>query len=346
MVKSVNSIKNHEKALKALNDENISNNKVFIDQSMDDDHKKRNILHRIKVMEESNYEENEIKTFLRSSHMIAFKLSDYISLPRHFTFDISGLFSILFGSRMLDENKRYVKEDNSRFLLIFHDPYCVFYVSISILVFACQIATLYYILFYEFYGNRFEWCNSKKAKSIFAIYLCIVYACYTATKDFTDYFPFELTGKPLDEYCFIVQKKVESGMYPPHTFWFENFLKFFRILCDSKSAKETNKRAKEFYDLFVTILAFSVIVFSNYLLLFTLSLQIAMATSTVDLLQNFISIEIIMHIHEVVPSIFRMKDLSPERFQKSWPLVILSLMLLLPLPLLLLFCIEYRCCMN
>lgn len=90
-----------------------------------DDYFKAFIREQLKLIEGNDMEEKEQETYLKSTHMILYKLSDYVSLPNLKFFSFREIFnslgSIIFGSRLQDKNGFYLQESHSRFLFIFHD---------------------------------------------------------------------------------------------------------------------------------------------------------------------------------------------------------------------------------
>jgi len=271
-------------------------------------------------MESSNYEEEFAKKTLKSSSKVLFKLSDYVSLPRKFACNFQGFLSLLLGSRRQDKDGKYLAGDHSRFLFIFHSPRAFFIVSLALTVLIAQYLTVAFIVMNS--TVQFPPCDYNPENSQAAVALCVIYAAYVATQDFNEHFPFELVGKNKEDYCRIINAKVRIGVIPSSTYWLETIMKFIKIPFESKSIQETNKRAKDFYELMTCIVCFSMMLSMNALLLSALALSIAYASTTVNQLQNFVAIEIVMHIDEVIPKIFRIEDISPERYSKSWPLVL------------------------
>lgn len=56
---------------------------------------------------------------------------------------------------------------------------------------------------------------------------------------------------------------------------------------------------------------------SNVLLLLVVGSVMGSATSFTDLVSRFISVEIVIHVHEIVPRILKIRDKSPKRYNKS-----------------------------
>ena len=278
------------------------------------------IKNRIQKIDMEDYEAKRKARLLPSSHMVFYKISDYMSIPKNSTCDFQGLMQVVVGGRKQDRHGYFIAEDQSRFLIVFNDFNSFFILSVSILIFFCQ-----YLVIVQLFWDSSATMNDDEGESspisLFAIILCIVYAAYIAASDFANFFPFELVGKSQYEFCRIVHKYVEDGKKPPLTFWVDALVRFIKVPVETSSLEEAYSRAETFWNVAVSVVCTLSFTSQNIFLAIVLGLTIKNANTTIEMIQNFVSLEIIVHVHETIPLIFGFIDLSPERFKKSWPSV-------------------------
>ena len=298
------------------------------DEKLTGDQLRTMIRHKLKELDdlEESMIETEDGELLPTSHHILFKLSDYVSLPRNM--NSSTIFNQVFGRRMMDKEGFYLKGDDGRFLFIFHDLYSFILVSMAFLILMAQ----YELLFNLYNRSDSSICDetlyyNTSHPSWEVIFLCVVYAAGQATEDFFVIMPFEIMGINLESYCLHVHRRVQQGYKVKTSFWWRAVKHFFRQ--KEEEYPEDNANAPDEEDVHIAsrfrvltdlIVAIAVSYTNSSMVFFTvvvMGFQIAYSSGTVDMIQNFIAVEIILHVNEVLPRMFWIKDLSPYRFRKS-----------------------------
>jgi hypothetical protein len=268
-------------------------------------------------------DDDEIKTFITSSHMVLYKWKDYMSIPR-----IGYIFrkSLWFGARLKDKEGRFLPEDNnSRFLMLFHDSASLFTLAIAYLVLFGEVSILIVIV----EEMRHSSCHidySKGDVTLVPLLLCTLYAASVASDRFFRFTPFELTGQTMESYCAIADILVHMGKtYIPA---YVNFNAMFgkdlqRIMETDPSRKTEIQKA-----MLVSHLQDSTTIFltlalqaANMLLLTTVAIVMGTSTHLLSLIQNFVSVEIVVHIHEFIPNALRLRDMSQQSFNSSFTAV-------------------------
>ena len=259
--------------------------------------------------------------FLDSSHLILYKWHDYMSIPQRHPFA-----NILYGSREKDKEGRFIVEDNHcRFLFVFHDSQSLFVMGLSYLVVFGEISILVAIVLELLNQN----CNSDIPKgtiTLVPLILCTLYASSVASASFFRFTPFELTGQSLESYCAIADILVKLGKtwIPYHI----NFNLMFRedlnriAEADPSRREAINKALLEsgLRDTSTFLLTIA-LQFANFLLLTTVAIVMGTSQDLLSLIQNFVSVEIVVHIHEFIPKALRLRDQSPHSFNSSFTAV-------------------------
>jgi hypothetical protein len=227
--------------------------------------------------------------------------------------------SLFFGSRHVDSNGDYVKESQSRFLLFFHDFGCFYLTFCAGFIFVAQLMAVI-LIFNQARDNVVTSCDesdldcevtfhcevtssNSNSDPQYAIILCIMYASAAAVEDlFVCCLPFEIVGVSKEEYCFIVNQRIKACLKPPRILWFKAFSKLF-----SRSDNKVEDIA-EFYDFVSAIGPTMILVFNNFYLTTTIGFIMAVSPDLLDLVQNFIAVEILVKVHEIIPRIMRIRD--------------------------------------
>jgi hypothetical protein len=264
---------------------------------------------------------DEDKTFLTSSHMVLYKWHDYISIPEYHPFA-----NRLWGAREMDQDGRFLPQDNHcRFLFIFHDFSSFYIMGLSYIVIFGEISMLIAIVSQLIEKN----CNHALPKgtvTMVPLILCTLYASSVAAEAFFQFTPFELTGQTKESYCAIADILVALGKKTIPRYI--NFNKMFsedlqRIAREDPSRKDAVNQIllqAALRDSSTIILTIALQA-ANILLLTTVAIVMGTSHSVLNLVQNFISVEIIVHIHEFVPKALRLRDLSPHSFNSSFTAV-------------------------
>jgi hypothetical protein len=261
------------------------------------------------------------KTFLKSSHMVLYKWHDYASIPIYHPFA-----NRIWGAREKDQEGRFLPEDNyCRFLFIFHDFSSFYIMGLSYIVIFGEISMLIAIVSQLIEDN----CNHALPHgtvTLVPLILCTLYASSVAAESFFQFTPFELTGQTKESYCAIADILVALGKKSIPRYI--NFNKMFsedlkRIAEQDPSRKDAVNEillqaALRDSSTFILTIALQA---ANVLLLTTVAIVMGTSHSVLSLVQNFVSVEIIVHIHEFVPKALRLRDLSPHAFNSSFTAV-------------------------
>ena len=298
-----------------------------------DDQLKETIKHRIEQMDAGGdeLEESEAKDFLKSTHYILFKITDYMSIPSVRLSDCSctgvvDLFvSLMFGARQRDEKGRYDEKDQSRFLLLFHDPSCLYMVMCSLFVFTAQFLSINSILnscwskILECSDDKDDdcspnrLCHDSEGASNFSVLLCILYAASQSVDDLLICIPFEIVGVSKEEYCFWVHQKISHGERPRPTYWWKTIRNFL-----NPNPEQKLQDIKNFIELCFAVVPSFLLIISNLYLVMCIAFIMATSSTTLDLVQNFIAVEILVQAHTIIARLMRIRDRSPTRFTKHW----------------------------
>jgi len=267
-------------------------------------------------------QDDDESTFLDSSHLILYKWHDYMSIPQRHAFA-----NILYGARKKDKDGRFLEEDNHcRFLFVFHDAQSLFIMGLSYLVVFGEISILFAIVSELLDENCHNDAISKGTITLVPLVLCTLYAASVASEAFFRFTPFELTGQSLESYCAIADILVKLGKrYIPYhinfTFMFREDLN--RIAEADPSRREAIRKVlieSSLRDSTTFILTIA-LQFANFLLLTTVAIVMGTSQTLLQLIQNFVSVEIVVHIHEFIPKALRLRDLSPQSFNSSFTAV-------------------------
>lgn len=268
---------------------------------------------KITAWKEANEEavEKEKETmFLKSTHLILYKWQDYLSIPT----DLSG--NILFGIRKQREDGTF---DNNRVLFVFHDWDSLFTVALGYMVVLAELAILFAIV-----TELLSPCKSiGDSVSAIPVALCTMYAASVASDNAMRFFPFEMTCQDPANYCALVEARLVQKL-KPIPFAFETTGIFEKDLDELvKSNPEEAKViqigvAQDKFQSLVTWCMTCALQLSNLLLLTTVAIVMGTSDSILSLIQNFVSVEIVVHIHEFIPRALRLKDHSPDKFNCSY----------------------------
>jgi len=146
---------------------------------------------RLARLDQKEKKDDDDDVYLTSTHHILFKLSDYMSLPRKVSCNISGVASILFGNRKCDEKGHFRSDDHSRFLVVFHNIASAYLVFCAVMIFLAQFLAVWTLL-KEAYLTNIESCTDSV--SVYPILLCIMYSAAAALDDLLNILPFEIVG--------------------------------------------------------------------------------------------------------------------------------------------------------
>ncbi len=291
-----------------------------------EDHLRAMVRFKLKRLENSKGSmiDDEADELLPSSHHVLFKMSDYVSFPKNIS-----IMNQIFGRRMKSIDGYYLKGDDGRFLFIFHDFYSFTLISLSFLVLFAQ---------YQLLNNLYDRSGTGQCEeSLYfnsddpsweVVFLCVVYAAGQATEDFFIVVPYEIMGINLESYCMYVNQQVQNRSRVQRTFWMEAVVNFLNRhsksseKIDEKLAGDENDlhiatRFRVLADLIVAIIVSHANIVMVFFTVMVMGFQIAYSSGTIDMIQNFIAVEIVLHVNEVLPRMFWIKDLSPYRFRKS-----------------------------
>ena len=313
-----------------------------------DEQLKETIKYRIEQMRKggSELEEDESKSFLVSTHYILFKITDYMSIPS-LRFEcscmgIADLFvSLLFGCRQRNEKGVYDPLDQSRFLLLFHDVSCFYLVGCSLFVFIAQYMSITSILNSVWSKvtqcsdeldddcSPYKLCHDDEGASNFSVLLCILYAASQALEDLLICIPFEIVGVSREEYCFWVHQKISHGKRPRPTYWWKTISGVLR----TGNPYDKQQDIKNFIELCFAVIPSLLLILSNLYLVMCIAFIMATSSTTLDLVQNFIAVEILVQAHTMIAKLMRIRDRSPDRFSKHWRLTLHELEKVKALPI-------------
>lgn len=266
--------------------------------------------------EESDKNENK---FLESSHLILFKWKDYFNIPKKFD------SNFIYGKQRKLENGEYDPLDNSRTLFGFRDIDSFFVVALAYIVLFAELAILMGVV-YDLVG---EGCDGKQSAQVISltIELCTFYAASVASHSYFRFCPFETTGQTPAGYCVLAEAALLRGEKKVPSY-FNNIVIFGKDIEQLLSNKEKIDRETKslllrftaetiLNDLFIfgTAVALQL---CNFLLLTTVAMVMATSPDLLTLIQNFVSVEIVVHIHEFIPTALRIEDRSPDKFNVSY----------------------------
>ena len=291
------------------------------------------VRHKLKLLEaaDTSMIDDESGSLLPTSHHILFKISDYFSMPKHM--NCSTIRNQIIGRRLKDKDGYYVKQDDGRFLFLFHDFKSFCLIGIAFLILFAQYRLLKNL--YDRSGNH--QCDESlyfntESPSWEVVLLCVVYAAGAATEDFFVLVPYEIIGKDLESYCIYVHEQVKNRKRVKRQFWIQAIVNFLYRPSKSGSTEGSTANSSDSnsdsdihiasrFRVFVDLVVAIIVSFANLIMVvltvLVMGYQIAYSSGTVDMIQNFIAVEIILHINEIIPKMFWIKDLSPYRFKKS-----------------------------
>lgn len=88
-------------------------------------------------------------------------------------------------------------------------------------------------------------------------------------------------------------------------------------LWKSGTPEEKFKHLFDFYELLSAVGPSFFLLINNLQLVITIGIIMAISTDMLSLVQNFIAVEILVHVHEMIPPLMRLQDRSPHRFTKD-----------------------------
>ena len=90
---------------------------------------------------------------------------------------------------------------------------------------------------------------------------------------------------------------------------------------------------KNFIELCFAVFPSFLLIVSNLYLVMCIAFIMATSSTTLDLVQNFIAVEILVQAHSMIAKLMRIRDRSPERFSKHWRLTLHELEKVKALPI-------------
>jgi len=99
----------------------------------------------------------------------------------------------------------------------------------------------------------------------------------------------------------------------------------YRLFVHVATPEEKFKHIFDFYELLSAVGPAIFLIINNILLVLTVGVIMAISPDMLSLVQNFIAVEILVHVHEMIPPLMRLQDRSPQRFNKNWREVSVSL---------------------
>ena len=123
-----------------------------------------------------------------------------------------------------------------------------------------------------------------------------------------------------EEYCFNISRENYKGKRGSATFWFDTIKEVFSKadLLTEQGREEKLQSIVDFGLLCSAVVPTVFLIVNNMYLVVTIGVIMGTSTDIISLVQNFIAVEILVHVHEMLASIMKIKDRSPERFNKSW----------------------------
>lgn len=313
----------------------ISSVNLIGDSAKTDDHYKTSNSHslsRMNDVDEKDSSEDQLRSnislrlakidgleeipYIDSTHKILFKISDYASFPKRKLRSWDSFKTILIGSRRKDIHGNFHPEDQSRLLFIFHDLRSLYLLFFAGFLFAAQFLSLVFI--FSDALNLAEECTDTI--STYPLILCVLFAAAQATEDLYDVLPFELVGVSREEYCLNVSRANFKGQRASSTFWFDTIKEVFSTV-DLKSERGRQEKLQSIVDfglLCSAVVPTLFLVVNNIYLVITIGVIMGGSPDIITLVQNFVSVEILVHAPEMIAKIMRIRDRSPDRFNKSW----------------------------
>ena len=92
----------------------------------------------------------------------------------------------------------------------------------------------------------------------------------------------------------------------------------YRLFLHVATPEEKFQHIFDFYELISAVGPAIFLIINNVLLVLTVGVIMAISTDMLSLVQNFIAVEILVHVHEMIPPLMRLQDRSPHRFNKNW----------------------------
>lgn len=259
--------------------------------------------------EKEKRDEDDI--YLTSTHQILFKLSDYASLPGRLpSCDFSGFLSIIIGNRKCGRKGHFIADDHSRFLFVFHNAASAYLVFCAVIIFLAQFVAVFALL-KEAHETEITSCSDSV--SVYPILLCILYSAAAALDDLLSCVPFEIVGISRLEYCFKITKANMQGKQGRFFYWSKTIGRLWK----SGTPEEKFKHLFDFYELLSAVGPSFFLLINNLQLVITIGIIMAISTDMLSLVQNFIAVEILVHVHEMIPPLMRLQDRSPHRFTKD-----------------------------
>eukprot|EP01033_Poteriospumella_lacustris_P016191 gene16191-11583_t len=264
----------------------------------------------------SNPERDEDDEFLESTHLILYKWHDYFSLPKRFN------ANFLYGEQATLADGTFDPNDNNRTLLGFRNPDCLFVVILAYIVLIAELGVLIGVVYDLLYD-----CSSSESKQItsLAVQLCTLYAATVASNAFFRFLPFEITGQKPAGYCALVEAAVLRGetKIPSYFNSLHIFKRDIEVLGANKADKEAQRlillyAAETLVNDLIVLATTLALQLCNVLLLTTVAIVMASSPDLLSMIQNFVSVEIVVHIHEFIPRAMRIVDRSPGAFNASF----------------------------
>ena len=177
--------------------------------------------------------------------------------------------------------------------------------------------------------NNDELCHDDEGASNFSVLLCILYAASQALEDLLICIPFEIVGVSREEYCFWVHQKISHGKRPRPTYWWKTISGVLR----TGNPYDKQQDIKNFIELCFAVIPSLLLILSNLYLVMCIAFIMATSSTTLDLVQNFIAVEILVQAHTMIAKLMRIRDRSPDRFSKHWRLTLHELEKVKALPI-------------
>jgi hypothetical protein len=123
-----------------------------------------------------------------------------------------------------------------------------------------------------------------------------------------------------EEYCFNVSRENMKGKRGQGTFWFDTIKEVFSSV-DLKTERGRQEKLQSIIDfglLCSAVVPTIFLVVNNFYLVIIIGTIMGGSPDILTLVQNFISVEILLHAPEMIAKIMKVRDRSPDRFNKSW----------------------------
>lgn len=269
--------------------------------------------------DEVNTNANEMKEhykeieLLKSSHMVLLKLDGYMSMK------IPSDVPILFGGKERDIHGKF-KDDgkDGRFLLFFYDMKACFVVALSLVVLFGELSIISAIVQDLIEENCGVDANGPNTSG-YALLLCSMYAAHVANERFGGILPIEI--HELSFPALVALRKMRDEDLKKGLDNNKAHSTYYKMKFNEDEQKEIAELVKPndvtFSNGNIVYFMLCFLEIINFYLLYSVSLLMATSGSTLSLIQNFISVEIVIQFHEIVPLAFNIVDPFPSRYNVS-----------------------------